>query len=80
MSKYIIVWNENKTEGVLFLSNKENEDDALDDAFHAGGGMPSNPCSSLADNFREHYGEEQDCHYQYVDIDETKSIFIDKDL
>ena len=78
MSKYVIVWNHNKSEGVIF-SKENNEDEALDDAYHAGGGMTVNPCSSIGDNFRETYGEEQDCFSQHVEIDNTKATRIEKD-
>lgn len=78
MSKYVIVWNKSKNEGVIF-SKENNEDEALDDAYHAGGGMFANPVSSIADNFRETYGEDQDCFIQHVEIDTTKATRIEKD-
>lgn len=78
MSEYVIVWNEGKNEGVIFRKRPEGETcwerGSKSDALHASGGRRCNPCSSLADNFREIYGEEQPCTIQTVDIDETQSV------
>lgn len=50
MSKYTIVWNENKTEGIILSGN-----DRLKDAEHASGinNRLNHGVSSLADAFRE---------------------------
>ncbi|MGA9607036.1 MAG: hypothetical protein WBR21_08440 [Rouxiella badensis] len=74
MEKYLIVWNEFKNEGVIF------KEDAVDDAYHAGGGMTCNPCSSIADNFREAYGEEDKCYLQRIVIDNSECQLIEKDF
>ena len=79
MSKFFIVWNESKNEGVIFSAEK-NEDEAMDDAYHAGGGMIANPVSSVGDYFRETYGECQDCFIQTIDINNESSIKIEKDF
>lgn len=81
MSKkpYVVVWNESKREGVILLAD-DNEDEAMDDAYHAGGGMSANPVSSIADNFRECYGSEQQCFIQFVDIDTDSANKIEKDF
>lgn len=76
---FVIVWNESRKEGVI-LSAAENEDEAMDDAYHAGGGMKSNPVSSIADAFRDTYGEYQDCFIQVVDIDNDAARKIEKDF
>ncbi|QDX29511.1 hypothetical protein [Dickeya poaceiphila] len=78
MGKYIIVWNENKTQGIL-LSQENETIDTYDDAFHAGGGMEQGNVASLADAFRNIYGEEQQCSYQCVDIENENSIPIEHD-
>lgn len=80
MSKYIIVWNEQKREGVVFLA-EEHEDEAMDDAYHAGGGpdMCGFGVSSLADSFREIYGECQPSFIQYLEIDSSNAEKIIKD-
>lgn len=78
MSKYVIVWNQSKNEGVIF-SKENNEDFALDDAYHAGGSTRANPCSSIADSFREIYGEDEDCFIQHVEINTAKTTRIEKD-
>ncbi|MEQ9887644.1 hypothetical protein ABRP55_13955 [Pectobacterium zantedeschiae] len=78
MAKFIIVWNENKAEGIVLSTENENTD-ALDDTYHAGGGMEQGNVSSVADAFRNIYGEEQQCSYQYVDIDNEETIPIEHD-
>lgn len=74
MSKYFIVWNEFKNEGVVF------KDDEIDDAYHAGGGMTCNPCSTLADAFRGTYGDSDKCYLQTVYLDNTDARLIEKDF
>lgn len=80
MSKYIIVWNEQKREGVIFLA-EDCEDEAMDDAYHAGGGPDMCGCgvSSLADSFREIYGECQPSFIQHLEIDSSNAEKIIKD-
>lgn len=81
MGKYVIVWNRTKTEGVI-LSKEHDEDDALDDAYHAGGGVRNygfRGVSTIADNFRETYGESGDCFIQHVEIDTAEVQRIEKD-
>lgn len=59
--KYTIVWNENKTEGII-LSGEDRiteAEHACDIEDHLSGGV-----STLADNFREIYGEYQECTIQ----------------
>lgn len=72
MSKYTIVWNENKTEGVLFRN--ESGDTAWLDSQHAAGRHSANPVSSLADAFAELYAEEADTHIQDVQIDAELAV------
>lgn len=79
MAKYVITWNANKTEGVIFRKNDADDDEAIGDAYHAGGGVRCNPCSSVGDYFRDTYGESQDCFIQHVDIDSSNSSKIEKD-
>lgn len=78
MSEYVIVWNESKNEGVIFRKRPEGQTrwdrGSKSDALHASGGRKCNPCSSLADYFRESYGEAQPCTVQTVEIDEAQSI------
>ena len=80
MSKYIIVWNEQKREGVIFLA-EDCEDEAMDDAFHAGGGLDMSwyGVSSLAYSFREIYGECQPSFIQHLEIDSSNAEKIIKD-
>lgn len=78
MKDFIIAWNEGKTEGVIFAVVEGNDDEALDDAYHAAGGEYNNPCSSIADSFRETYGDEQKCSVQRVRIDNSKTIAVYK--
>lgn len=76
MSDYVIVWNESKNEGVIFKKKAEGgqwDRGSTSDAQHAAGGKAVNPCSSLADSFRDHYSD-QKTTIQDVWIDETKSI------
>lgn len=59
--KYTIVWNQNKTEGII-LSGEDAPAEAdhacnIENYLHQG-------VSSLADYFRENYGEYQDCTTQ----------------
>lgn len=59
--KYTIVWNENKTEGII-LSGEDRiteAEHACDIEDHLSGGV-----STLADHFREIYGEYQECTIQ----------------
>lgn len=56
MTGYYIVWNEQKSEGILL---RRDDPDSEADIIHAVGGPTANPVSSLADSFRELYGEEQ---------------------
>lgn len=72
MSKYTIVWNSTKAEGVIF---KENPD-VVNDVLHAAGGQKSNPVSTLADDFRENYDEHGGKSIQEIEIDETKAISV----
>lgn len=71
---YVVVWNESKTEGVIFRNNMG--DSGEDDARHAADVRAINPCSSLADAFREIYGEDGDnqCFTQEVNIDASKAV------
>lgn len=64
MSKFIVVWNEGKNEGVIFTQ------DSRQDAQHARGNRITNPCSSLADSFNDLYGDETRTS-QLVEINET---------
>ncbi len=77
MTEYDVVWNEDKTEGVLFLK-KAHVDmwdrGSLADVKHAAGGTRCNPCSSLADYFREAYGTEQKCTAQTVAVDTSAAV------
>ena len=76
MSDYVIVWNESKNEGVVFRKKPDGGQwgrGSKADAMHASGGKRCNPCSSLADHFRESY-EYDKCTIQDVQIDETKSV------
>lgn len=79
MASYYIVWNERKTEGALFL--RDDQDEALGDALHAGGGMDisAHGVSTLADSFRDIYGESQQSWLQKLDIDTDKVSSIEKD-
>lgn len=70
MAGYYIVWNEQKSEGILL---RREDPDSEADIIHASGGPKANPVSSLADSFRELYGEEQECHIQEIDIDPSSS-------
>lgn len=84
MSKYIIVWNEKKRECVIFLAGDHEDeamDEAMDDAYHAGGGPGMCGCgvSSLADSFREIYGECQPSFIQHLEIDSSSAEKIIKD-
>lgn len=72
MSKYTVVWNENKTEGVLFRN--ETGDTAWFDSHHAAGVHTANPVSSLADAFAELYAEDGDTHIQEVQIDTELAV------
>lgn len=59
--KYTIVWNQNKTEGII-LSGEDAPAEAdhacnIENYLHQG-------VSSLADYFRENYGEYQECAIQ----------------
>lgn len=72
MSKYTVVWNENKTEGVLFRN--ETGDTAWPDSYHAAGLHTANPVSSLADAFAELYAEDEDTHIQEVQIDTELAV------
>lgn len=77
MREYDVVWNEDKTEGVLFLKKPDNgmwDRGSLADVKHASGGTSCNPCSSLADYFREAYGTEQKCTAQTVTIDTDAAV------
>jgi hypothetical protein len=74
MSKYVIVWNENKNEGVIFKDDYEG----VRDAFHAGGGSIVPFCSSLGDAFRDIYGNDQTSYIQRVDIDSSLLNRIEK--
>lgn len=78
MSNFVIVWNESKSEGVVFREKPDNgqwDRGSKQDALHASGGKKCNPCSSLADYFRESYPDYGDkCTIQTVEIDESKSI------
>lgn len=67
MTAYVIVWNENKTEGVVFRN--ELGDSGEDDARHAADVWNTNPCSTLADSFLEVYGEDQPSFIQEIEID-----------
>ncbi|AGF88199.1 hypothetical protein SP058_00420 [Salmonella phage FSL SP-058] len=70
MTGYYIVWNEQKSEGILL---RRDDPDSEADIIHAAGGPTANPVSSLADSFRELYGEEQQCSIQEIDIDPNSS-------
>lgn len=73
MGNYVIVWNENKTEGVIFAEREHKgqwERGSKADALHAAGGKTCNPCSALADYFRESYEE---------DNKKIQDVFIDTD-
>lgn len=67
-----------KTEGVIL--SDVSEDNLVDDIFHAGGGMENNPYSTLADQFRETYGLDGGCSYEFITAPESKTIIIDQDL
>ena len=71
MAGYYIVWNEKKSEGILI---QRNISDSEDDVRHAAGGTKANPVSTLADAFRDIYGEEQECSIQEIDIDPSSSM------
>lgn len=73
MSKYVIVWNSGKTEGVI-LRDDQPQDDGHCDARHAANLTRENPVSSLADAFLDIYGMEDDCHLQTVNINEAKAV------
>ncbi|MCG5374447.1 hypothetical protein L7815_010925 [Serratia marcescens] len=77
MAKVTLVWNKEKNECVGFLEREENFSHAdcgsLGDAYHAAGGEPSNPVSSLADFFRETYGANGGCSLQYIEIDNSNT-------
>ncbi|EAS8631502.1 hypothetical protein GWS13_20875 [Salmonella enterica] len=79
MQKFYVVWNSSKREGVIFL--RDEEDEALGDALHAGGGpdISGYGVSSLADSFREIYGECSDAHLQSIQLDTTQTTLIEKD-
>lgn len=70
MSKYTIVWNSTKAEGVIF---KESPD-VVNDVLHAAGGQKSNPVSTLADSFRDVYDNHRRKSIQEITIDESKAI------
>lgn len=72
MSKYTIVWNAYKTEGIIF---KENQD-LTSDVLHAAGACKSNPVSSLADAFRDVYDNHRGKSIQNIDVDETKAVSV----
>lgn len=77
MTEYDVVWNEDKTEGVLFLKRAGTgmwDRGSLADVKHAAGGPSCSPCSSLADHFREAYGTAQKCKAQTVTIDTTAAV------
>lgn len=58
--KYVIVWNENKTEGIILSG-----EDVLRNAVKATvGGGSNGQYSSLAGEFYEIYGEFQKCTIQ----------------
>lgn len=80
MTDYVIVWNAKKNEGVIF-NRSHDSDGALDDAYHAGGGHDrcAFGVSSLADAFREIYGETQDSFIQCVSLDTEDLTRIIKD-
>lgn len=82
MSKFTIVWNEGKNEGVIFRTKEsQNKWDcgSAGDALHAAGAEDSNPVSSLADHFKESYASDGEiCTIQNVDIDESLSVNPDK--
>lgn len=67
MTAYVIVWNERKTEGVIFRN--EMGDTGADDARHAADVWNTNSCATLADCFLETYGEDQSCFIQEIEID-----------
>lgn len=71
MTPYIIVWNESKTEGVIFRN--EMSDDGEDDAKHAANQQICNPCSSLGDAFVDLYGEDE-LTIQEVQIDTSAAV------
>lgn len=61
--KMWVVWNADKTEGAVF----GNENDAM----HAAGVIRINPCSTLADAFRDIYvdnnpDDEEECSVEQV--------------
>lgn len=66
MTAYLIVWNESKTEGVVFRNTPG--DSGEEDARHAAGVRTINPCSTLADSFLESYGFDDACFIQEIDI------------
>lgn len=70
MSKYTIVWNASKTEGVIF---KESPD-MVSDVLHAAGSCKANPVSTLADSFRDIYDNHRRKSIQEITIDESKAI------
>lgn len=72
MSNYVIVWNGSKTEGVIFRNNMG--DSGEDDARHAADVTYANPCATIADSFRECYGEEDDCTIQEITIDTSSAV------
>ena len=77
MKEYDVVWNEDKTEGVLFLKKPGNgmwDRGSQADVKHAAGGTRCNPCSSLADYFREAYGIVGTCPAQTVTIETDYAV------
>lgn len=63
MGMVVVVWNESKTEGIL-LTGAEAEEEAM----HACAVRTLNPVSTLADSFREIYGEYEPCTYEIRSI------------
>lgn len=59
MGTVVVVWNESKTEGII-LTGVEAEAEAM----HACATRTLNPVSTLADSFREIYGESEPCTYE----------------
>lgn len=63
--KYWIAWNETKCEGVIF-DNKKDAMSAKTGKKHRDRGYPS--ISSIADNFYETYGEDDEVTIQEVEL------------
>lgn len=59
MGTVVVVWNETESEGIILTGV-----DAEEEARHACAMITLNPVSTLADSFREIYGESEPCTYE----------------